>query len=223
MKQRILFTLLGILFFNLAFGQTGKIQESTLNKELVAILDTIHQEDQKYREESQVIEKQYRWESKEVQDLWKIINVKDSINLIKVEKILAEYGWLGADIVGEVGNKTLFLVIQHANTQTQVKYLPMLREAVKNGKAKASYLALMEDKVLLAQGDKQIYGSQLQTNSETNKWELLPMIDPDNADKRRLEIGLKPLAEYLKSWDLTWDVENFKKRMEVYDSEKNKK
>jgi len=47
MKQRILFTLLGILLFNLAFGQAGKIPESTLNKELVAILDTIHQEDQK--------------------------------------------------------------------------------------------------------------------------------------------------------------------------------
>jgi len=223
MKKRILFTLLGILFLNLAFGQTGKIQEPTLNKELVAILDTIHQEDQKYREESQNLEKKYGWESKEVQDLWKIINVKDSINLIKAEKILAEYGWLGADVVGEQGNITLFLVIQHSNTQTQVKYLPMLREAVKNGKAKASSIALMEDRVLLAQGEKQIYGSQLLMNSETNTWELEPMIDPDNADKRRSEVGLKPLAEYLKYWDLTWDVEKFKKRMEVYDSEKNRK
>jgi len=223
MKQRILFTLLGILFLNLAFGQTGKIPESTLNKELVAILDTIHQEDQKYREELQVLEKQYRWDSKEVKDSWKIINVKDSINLIKVEKILAEYGWLGSDIVGEQGNKTLFLVIQHSNTQTQVKYLPMLKEAVKNGKAKASDVALMEDRVLLAQGEKQIYGSQLLMNSETNTLELEPMIDPDNADKRRLEIGLKPLAEYLKFWDLTWDVEKFKKRMEVYDTERTKK
>ena len=99
----------------------------------------------------------------------------------------------------------------------------MLREAVKNGKAKASYLALMEDRVLLAQGEKQIYGSQLQIDSETNQWVLEPMIDPDNVDKRRSEVGLKPLSEYLKYWDLTWDAEKFKKRMDVYDSERNKK
>jgi hypothetical protein len=223
MKQRILFTLLGILFLNLAYGQTGKFPEPKLNKELVAILDTIHQEDQKYREESLDLEKKYGWDSKEVQDVWKIINVKDSINLIKVEKILAEYGWPGADIIGETGNKTLFLVIQHADAQTQEKYLPMLRDAVKNGKTKANYLALMEDRVLLAEGEKQIYGSQLQMNSETNKWELAPMIDPDSADERRAEVGLKPLAEYLINYDLTWDVENFEKRMEEYDAEKNKK
>jgi hypothetical protein len=223
MKQRILYTLLGFLIFNLAFGQTGKIPESKLNKELVAILDTIHQEDQKYREEAQELEKKYGWESKKVQDVWEIIHVQDSINLIKVEKILADYGWLGVDVVGQQGNSTLFLVIQHSNTQTQVKYLPMLKEAVKNGKAKPSEPALMEDRVLLAQGEKQIYGSQLTMNSETNKWELEPMIDPDNADKRRSEVGLKPLADYLKYWDLTWDVEKFKKRMEVYDAEKNKK
>jgi hypothetical protein len=176
MKQTILFTFLGILFFNLAFGQTGKTTVPTLNKELVAILDTIHQEDQKYREESQLLEKQYGWNSKEVQDIWETINSKDAINLVRVEKILADYGWPGDDIVGETGNKTIFLVIQHSNTRTQVKYLPMLREAVKNGKAKASYLALMEDRVLLAQGEKQIYGSQLELDNTTHLYVLSPMI-----------------------------------------------
>ena len=86
MKQKILLTLFGILFLNLAFGQTGKVIEPSLNKELVAILDTIHQDDQKYREESQVLEKKYGWDSKEVKDVWKTINAVDSINLNKVEK-----------------------------------------------------------------------------------------------------------------------------------------
>jgi hypothetical protein len=223
MKQRILITLLVILFFNTAFGQNQKSPENSLNKELVAILDTIQQDDQKYRIEEQELEKKYAWESKEMQDIWKIINAKDSINLIKVEKILNEYGWLGSDIVGEEGNSTLFLVIQHSNTQTQLKYLPMFREAVKDGKAKSSDLALMEDRVLLAQGQKQIYGSQIGIDMKTNEYLLSPMIDPDNVDKRRAEVGLMPLSEYLKYWDLTWDVEKFKKRMEEYDLEKNKK
>jgi hypothetical protein len=223
MKQRILITLLVILLLNIAFGQDQKTLENNLNKELVAVLDTIQQDDQKYRVEEQELEKKYGWESKEIQDIWKIINAKDSINLIKVEKILNEYGWLGSDIVGEEGNSTLFLVIQHSNTQTQLKYLPMLREAVKNGKAKASDLALMEDRVLLAQGQKQIYGSQIGIDMKTNEYLLSPMIDPDNVDKRRAEVGLMPLSEYLKYWDLTWDVEKFKKRMEEFDLEKNKK
>lgn len=223
MNQRILITLLVILFFNIAFGQNQKTPENSLNKELVAVLDTIQQDDQKYRVEEQELEKKYGWESKEMQDIWKIINEKDSINLIKVEKILNEYGWLGSDIVGEEGNSTLFLVIQHSNTQTQLKYLPMFREAVKNGKAKASDLALMEDRVLLAQGQKQIYGSQIGIDIKTNEYSLSPMIDPDNVDKRRAEVGLMPLSEYLKYWDLTWDVEKFKKRMEEFDLEKNKK
>jgi hypothetical protein len=223
MKQRILFTLLSILFFNTTFGQNPKTSETGLNKDLVAILDSIYKEDQQYRLQSQELEKKYGWESNEVQSLWKTIQIKDSINLIKVEKILDEKGWLGPDIVGVKGNATLFLVVQHADHQTRLKYIPMLRDAVKKGNAKPSDLALMEDRVLLAQGEKQIYGSQLETDIKTNLYVLSPMIDPDNVDKRRAEVGLKPIAEYLQFWDLTWDVEKFKKRMEEYDAEKNNK
>lgn len=223
MKQRILFTLLGIVFFNLAFGQTGKIPESTRNKELAAILDTIYQEDQKYRVELEAIEKKYGSESKEVQDMWKIIMAKDSINLFKVDKMLGEYGWLGADAVGEPGNLTLFLVVQHAYHKTQLKYLPVMREAVKKGNAKAMHLALLEDRVAIGEGQKQIYGSQLEMDYKTKQYVVSSMIDPDHVDKRRAEVGLEPIAEYLKIWDLTWDVEKFKKRMEEYDAKKNNK
>lgn len=87
MKQRILFTLFGILTFNIAFGQNNKTPEINRNKKLIAILDTINREDQKYRKESQILEKKYGWDSKEVQDIWKIIHLKDSINVIKVKKI----------------------------------------------------------------------------------------------------------------------------------------
>ena len=80
---------------------------------------------------------------------WRLINEKDSINLIKIKKILDERGWLGADIIGGQGNSTLFLVIQHSDLETQLKYLPMMREAVKNGNANAISLAILEDRVAL--------------------------------------------------------------------------
>src|SRR5690606_19395504 len=97
--------------------------EKYLDKPLVAILDTIYQEDQAYRRQIDEIKEKYGRDSDEIKDHWKLINEKDSINLIKIKKILEERGWLGPKIIGEQGNATLFLVIQHADLKTQEKYL----------------------------------------------------------------------------------------------------
>lgn len=185
--------------------------EANLNKPLVAQLDSIYNEDQKYRLQIEEIEKKNGLESNEMKDHWKIINQKDSINLSKVKSLLDSYGWLGTDIVGRQGNSTLFLVIQHSDQRTQEKYLPMMREAVKNGKATGSSLALLEDRVALGQGKKQIYGSQIGRNNETKLYYVLPLEDPDNVDKRRAEVGLQPLAEYVNRWQIKWNVEQYKK------------
>jgi hypothetical protein len=185
--------------------------EANLNKPLVATLDSIYIEDQQYRQQIDGIEKKYGWESKEMKDHWKIINEKDSINIVKVKSILDKYGWLGADVVGGQGNSTLFLVIQHSDQTTQEKYLPMMREAVKNGKAKGSSLALLEDRVALGQGKRQIYGSQIGRDSETQMHYVLPLEDPDNVDKRRAEVGLGLLSEYLNYWQINWNVAQYKK------------
>lgn len=185
--------------------------EANLNKPLVKMLDSIYIEDQKYRQEIDGIEKKYGWESKEMKDHWKIINRKDSINLIKVKIILDKYGWLGSDVIGGQGNSTLFLVIQHSDQKTQEKYLPLMREAVKKGKAQGSSLALLEDRVALGQGKKQIYGSQIGRDVETQIYYISPMEDPDNVDKRRAEVGLGTLAEYVKNWQIKWDLEQYKR------------
>ena len=142
---------------------------------------------------------------------WKIIQEKDSINLIKVKNILDEVGWLGFDVLGDQGNSALFLVIQHSDIVTQEKYLPMMRDAVKKGNAHGSQLALLEDRVALRQGKKQIYGSQIGKDNETNKYYVSPLEDPDNVDKRRAEVGLGPLATYVSQWQIKWDVKQYKK------------
>jgi hypothetical protein len=174
-------------------------------------LDSIYTEDQQYRQQIDDIEKKFGWDSKEMKAHWKIINEKDSINLIKIKAILDTRGWLGADIIGEQGNSTLFLVIQHSDIATQEKYLPMMRAAVKNGKAQGSSLALLEDRVALRQGKKQIYGSQIGKDPQTQLYYVSPLDDPDNVDKRRTEVGLQPLAEYVSHWQIKWDIEQYKK------------
>ena len=71
----------------------------------------------------------------------------------------------------------------------QKKYLPMRKEAVLKGNANAGSLALLIVRIEIREGRKQIYGSQLGTNPNTKTEYVLPLIDPDNADKRRAEVG----------------------------------
>ena len=89
----------------------------------------------------------------------------------------------------------------------------MMRTAVKDGNSEASWLALLEDRVALGEGKKQIYGSQVTCNKETKKCYVAPLEDPDNVDKRRSEVGLDPLAHYLKQWNINWNVEEYKRQL----------
>ena len=141
---------------------------------------------------------------------YKLILEKDSINLIKVQKILDERGWLGTDLIGSQGNSTLFLVIQHSPLEVQEKYLPMMRDAVKNGNARARSLALLEDRVALRNGERQIYGSQIGRDQVSGEYYILPLKDPENVDKRRSEVGLGKLENYVSHWGITWNIEKYK-------------
>lgn len=188
-------------------------EEANLDKGLLAILDSIYTDDQSYRLKSDAISQKHGYQSAEMTALWDTIQVKDSINLIKVTKILDERGWLGPDVVGRQGSATLFLVIQHADIKTQEKYLPMMRDAVKKGNANAANLALLEDRVLLRQGKRQIYGSQIGMMPGTEKHYVLPLEDPDHVDERRAAVGLGKLQDYVSHWNIVWDVEAYKKQL----------
>ncbi len=180
--------------------------EANYNKPLTRELDSIYDSDQSGRQQIQAIENKYGDNSKEMNALWAAMSKSDSINLIKVEAVLNKYGWVGPEVVGSKGNATLFLVIQHADSLTRDKYLPTMRAAVKNGKAQASQLALMEDRSALEHGKKQIYGSQIAYDNKTGKYHISPIEDEPNVDKRRAEVGLDPLEEYAKQWSIDYKL-----------------
>ncbi|MBP1163823.1 hypothetical protein JOE44_000707 [Chryseobacterium sp. PvR013] len=187
--------------------------EANYDKPLQAELLAIHEEDQKYRVQMNETQKKFGPNSKEMNDLWRITNQKDSINLLKVKKILDEKGWVGKDKVGAQANSALFLVIQHSDLETQKKYLPMMKEAVTKGNASPGSLALLIDRIEIREGRKQIYGSQIGIIQSNNTFYVSPLIDPDNVDKRRTEVGLGPISDYLKNWNLVWDVEKYKREL----------
>lgn len=180
-------------------------QGPKINTEAQKVLGPIYYYDQHYRRQLDSLRKQFGHNSKEVKDHWKIINYYDSINQIKVCQIIDKYGWLSVSEVGQNENEVLFLVIQHSNLKTQEKYLPIMRQAVKDGKARASSLALLEDRILMRNGKKQLYGSQIQTNDK-GEYSIYPIEDESHVNRRRSEMGLGPLEDYLKIWGLIFNV-----------------
>lgn len=180
---------------------------------LTARLDTIYRDDQRLRLFADKTGITYGYNSREYRAIWTEVGRMDSLNSLKVKVILDRYGWLGPDRVGNNGNQTLFLVIQHSNLAMQEHYLPMMREAARKGSASAASLALLEDRVLLRQGRKQKYGTQVLCLAP-GKCEVDNLDDPLRVDERRAAVGLPPLAEYVKQWNISWDAPAYLKKQQ---------
>ncbi len=200
MKKIIFFFLLTLHSFNIWSQRATKKNDT----QLIAVLDTIYNADQIHRVNMTEVQKRYGWESTQIDSLWKKIRFQDSVNLVKIKKVINTYGWAGPDKVGEQGAKTIFLVIQHADSLTQITYLPLLRDAVKKGKARTQDLALLEDRILTKQGKKQIYGSQLTQSGSEEKYVFFPIEDEANVNKRRAAVGLEPIEDYAKRFGIDY-------------------
>jgi len=194
--------------------------EAKIDMQLVLLLDTVFENDQRYRDQISEIEKEYGFESEEMEAILGKMEKQDSLNLIIIEKILNERGWLGPDIIGGRGSSTLFAVIQHSPPEILEKYLPMMREAVKKGDFRSDQLGLVEDRHNVYQNRKQVYGSQLDRDPETGELCVWPIEDPENVDKRRAEIGLNTIQEYISKWGMTWNLEAHKKRVAEFEAQK---
>ena len=193
-------------------------QSKEFDTALAATLEMVFQEDQKYRTIiDSLIEKEGRNAANVQKKIAEMLKV-DSANLTIVSALLDKHGWLGPEQVGKKGGLTIFLVIQHANLNTQLKYLPMLKNAVSSGKAEASYLAYLEDRVLLQQNKRQIYGTQIGTVKPTGQKYVLPLSDPMNVDKRRALMGLEPLAVYLSDFNMEWKPAEYEKQLSIIDA-----
>lgn len=194
----------------LAIKRNIEQREMKLNKPLIQQLDSIYTEDQKYRKQVKETATQFGWNSKELKIISQQMQIADSINLIKVKSILDINGWLGIDIIGEAGSNTLFLVIQHADLETQEKYIPLLREAVTKKLANPSDLALMEDRIATRHHKKQRYGTQFMKDSLSDNFYILPIEDEANVDARRAEVGLEPLEISAKRMGISYKSQAIK-------------
>ncbi len=108
--------------------------------------------------------------------------------------------------MGGKGNQAAFLFIQHSELEMQEKYLPIIQASVNRGESNAYDLALLQDRVLMRQKKKQIYGSQVVFNKTTGAQEFHPIEDEKNVNIRRTKGGLQPLEEYANFFGIEYKL-----------------
>ena len=179
------------------------------NQQISADLDAIWKTDQGIRMELIQLQQQGKTNTSEFKELISEMKTQDSINQKKVIEIL-QNGW--PENLNLQQNQTIFLVIQHADVDTQKKYLPIIESAVKNGKTLASNLALLKDRIALREGGKQIYGSQVWYDAKTGKNYVQPIENPEKVDSLRAEVGLPDMKTYLRqAFQMDWSLEQYYK------------
>jgi len=216
------------LLLVVACGETKQANSTVIepkkNEDLRAVLDTIWDTEQTpIRLRDSAIDK-FGADSEQAQKYQAIYVANHIINERKVREILDNGSWPELDAIGEQGNLTICNVIQHADNDIRIQYLPMMRQAVKDKKLAPRFLVRAEDRIATERGDLQIYGGQMKYYPETKSFNLWPVYDPANIDKRRAEIGLEPIAEFLKNrFNFEWNLEEQIKRSKSFEKERENK
>src|SRR5215813_11026212 len=128
---------------------------------------------------------------------WELMISVDADNLAWLKNVIAGAGWPGRSMVGEDGAHAAWLLAQHADRDPafQRQCLDLMTEAARRGEASPAELAYLTDRVLLAEGQPQEYGTQMTGRKEG--WVPRRLRDPEDVDKRRAAVSLGPLSEYI--------------------------
>lgn len=191
---RVLAFLLPLLFSFSAVALEPEVIES-----IKSSLREVLRADQEPRIAISEKEERLGYNHPDVQRLLEELEETDVENQQIVADILERYGWPDKNDFGSIGpGETVFLVIQHADIEFQRRYFAMAEEAAEKGNLRKSSLALLQDRMLIRDGHKQLYGSQVRFDQETGEPSFYPIEDEENVDVRRHDIGLEPLADYAR-------------------------
>jgi hypothetical protein len=130
----------------------------------------------------------------------------DNENQQIVMNIIETCGFPTKNEVGENGMTAIFLALQHGNPTGRKEYFPLLKKACRKGDIEQQYIALLEDRILVDEGEKQIYGTQL-IKINDGELKLAPLVNPQKVNKRREKVGLTPIEDYLKKWNLEFNAD----------------
>ena len=225
MKYTLLISLL------IAISYTGKAQSQSVStamenqENLISMLDTIWKAEQMPIRLRDSIGRTLGFESESFKKQNELYHKNHDINEKKVLHILDSMGWPSKEIIDEQGNLTICNVLQHSSLAVREKYLPLMRKAVKDKELSARFLVRAEDRIATDKNELQTYGGQMKYYPETRSFNFWPIKDPENLEKRRAEMGLESISEFLKRKrvDLVWNLEEQIKRTEEFERERKKR
>lgn len=122
----------------------------------------------------------------------------DERHAARLWEILDDYEcWPGRQLVGDDGADAAWQLAQLAvfDPGLQRRSLELLEVAVDTGDARPLQHACLLDRVCMANGRDQVYGSQFVPSDDGVTVVPFPIEDPGNVDDRRWRVGLPPLAE----------------------------
>lgn len=171
---------------------------SQVNKRLKEELDSIYHVDQLYRDildspqKKDSLAKTHNLAGQEVdQRIFSKMTEIDRSNIKRVKRIIKQYGYPGAKLVGSPTNEAAWYVIQHSEDIAQ--YFPLIERAGKGKELPFDLVAMMQDRLLMGQGKQQLYGTQVRCeNSECYVW---PIANPAQVNQRRKQAGFKSTVE----------------------------
>lgn len=120
-----------------------------------------------------------------------LVYIIDSINNLRIKEIISKHGYPTRKLLGTVGMKNFWLLIQH-----QDEDLDLQLECLANSDFAPVEKAYLTDRVLLAQGKKQKYGTQFTTKK--GKRVSQPIDKKSNVNAIRKSVGLESLEKYLE-------------------------
>ena len=126
----------------------------------------------------------------------KVIEV-DRENTRWLDELVQQRGWPTRSMVGDEAAQAAWLLVQHGDQDPawQRRCLDLM-QAVPADEVSPPDVAYLTDRVLLAEGEPQIFGTQvIWTDGNCHPRNLR---DADTVDERRATVGLGPLDEYLQ-------------------------
>ena len=206
--KRVLFIFLLLVTL---LGCTSKKSTHSSIEQTDSLLCELHERDQQIRHELMSVQQAYIAEQR-VELIDSIVMLvaeqdrADSLNRVAVDSLL-QNGW--PDGLSEQSNRTIWLIIDHADVEYQERYLPLIEQQAVRGTISPSDYATLLDRVNVRRQRPQRYGTQTgykQCDDEVFTF-VYPIEDIDALDSLRLSVGLDSLHLYLRQVSETLGTE----------------
>lgn len=162
--------------------------------------------DQAYFTQVGIAARKTGMKSSVVEALWDFKFMIQERNQQELVKLLEEKGWPRVADVGPEAAMAVYLTVMHSNDGLQKKYLADIKKVCEAKELPWERYAMIYDRSLYNEKRPQKYGTHTWYNEKTKSEELYTLENTAKVDEWRKEIGLEPIATYLKRFNINYPL-----------------